>query len=348
MVNAAIYDCENTLPTDDEIRFFRDAEPVGFILFADHCPDAQTARRHVDMLRDGLGRDDLLFLIDQEGGRVARMKPPAFPAHPPMDVFGKLWRLDPARAREAAFLNARLLAQMTAAAGINVNCVPMLDVPQIDSDPVVIGDRALAAHPDSVSALGRAVCEGSIAGGALPVIKHLPGHGRALCDSHHALPRIDAARVDLQATDFPPFRALADMPLGMTGHVVLTAYDGDLPATLSPTVIGEVIRGEIGFDGFLMSDDLRMGALGTFVDGDIGARAGASLAAGCDAALCCNFTMAEKIAVARGVTPLTADAARRLETAFGVLAGERASPTGADLDDAYERLAVLIRPGLNA
>ena len=345
MVNAVIYDCEGAMPSADELAFFRDAEPLGFILFADHCADADAARAHVDALKDGLGRDDLLFLIDQEGGRVARMKPPAFPAHPPMDVFGKLWRLDPARAREAAHLNAFLLGQMTSAAGINVNCAPMLDVPQIDTDPVVIGDRALAAHPEIVAALGRAVCDGMMDGGALPVIKHLPGHGRALCDSHYDLPRIDASKADLAAVDFQPFKALADMPLGMTGHVVLTRYDPDLPATLSPTVINEVIRGEIGFDGFLMSDDLRMQALGAFVDGDIGARAGAALDAGCDAALCCNFTMDEKIAAAKGVGPLSQAGARRLAAALERMP-DAATKTDAPAD--YDRLAALIRPGLNA
>ena len=345
MVNAVIYDCEGAMPSAEEIAFFRDANPLGFILFADHCVDAEAARAHIDALKDGLGRDDLLFLIDQEGGRVARMKPPSFPAHPPMDVFGKLWRLDPERAREAARLNAKLLAQMTSSTGVNVNCAPMLDVPQIDTDPVVIGDRALAAHPDIVAALGRAVCEGLMEGGVLPVIKHLPGHGRALCDSHHDLPRIDASRDDLRAVDFQPFKRLADMPLGMTGHVVLTKYDADLPATLSPTMIGEVIRGEIGFDGFLMSDDLKMNALGAFVDGDVGARAGAALAAGCDAALCCNFTLEDKSAAARHVGPLTPAGARRLTAARAQLP----APAGEAGDaDAYDRLATLIKPGLNA
>lgn len=349
MPSAAIYDCEGPLPTADEIRFFRDADPAGFILFARHCETPAAAAACVSALRDGLGRDDVLVLIDQEGGRVARMKPPAFPEHPPMAAFGELYRLDPVRARAAARRNAFLLGRMVLAAGVNVNCVPMLDVPQIDADPGVIGDRAIAKHPDQIADLGLAVIEGLVAGGATPVIKHLPGHGRALVDSHQALPRVGGSRDDLRSVDFKPFRALKDAAkIGMTAHIVYDAYDPTRCATMSPTVIGDAIRGEIGFDGFLLSDDVKMKAL----DGPFETRAAAAIAAGCDAALCCNMTLKDYTASAAATPALSGRSLKRYVAAVGAADAAMAGADDADVaplyDELYGTLAPVWRPSAGA
>jgi beta-N-acetylhexosaminidase len=335
MPTAAIYDCEGARLSDDECAFFRDADPWGFILFARHCPDAKHVRALVAELKGAVGRDAPVF-IDQEGGRVARMKPPAFPAHPPMADFGALYARNRAAGLEAARLNASLLGRMVSDLGVDSDCLPMLDVAQADAAAAVIGDRALSSDPQAVAALGRAVMEGLIEGGALPVIKHLPGHGRATVDSHHDLPRVEASKEALRAIDFAPFKALNDAPLGMTAHVVYDAYDAERPATLSPTVIETVIRGEIGFDGLLLSDDLKMKALG----GPLGARAGAAIEAGCDIALCCNYALADKIAAARGVPQLAGKSAERAERALSV----RRRPRRRDLAQGYARLAALLAP----
>lgn len=337
MPSAAIYDCEGARPSTDERAFFRDADPWGFILFARHCETPEAVRALCAELRGIVGRNAPI-LIDQEGGRVARMKAPAFRPHPAPAVFGALWKLDPARARAAARLNAFLLGRMASDLGVDVDCVPMLDAPQVDSDAAVIGDRAFARHPDIIAALGGATIEGLMAGGALPVIKHLPGHGRALVDSHHDLPRISASRADLRSNDFPPFQALRHAPIGMTGHVVLEAYDAAAPATLSRTVVAEVIRGEIGFEGLLISDDLKMKALG----GRLGARAGAALDAGCDIALCCNFPLADRVEAAKSARLLDGAARARADAALAL----RRPGEAADLDAAYQRLETMIRPAL--
>lgn len=337
MASAAIFDCEGARPTETERAFFRDADPWGFIVFARHCESAEALSRLCTELRECVGRHAPV-LIDQEGGRVARMKAPAFPAHPAPSAFGALWEIDPRRARQAARLNAFLLGRMVSDLGVDVDCVPMLDVPQIDSDEAVIGDRALARRPDIVAELGRAMIEGLTEGGALPVVKHLPGHGRATVDSHHDLPRVSASREDLRAIDFAPFRELNDAPMGMTAHVVYEAYDRDRPATLSSIVIADVIRGEIGFDGLLISDDLKMKALG----GPLGARAGAAIAAGCDIALCCNYPLADRIAAAESAPTLAGRSAERAAKALGL----RKKSASADLAGDYARLAALIRPAL--
>ncbi|MEO1015706.1 MAG: beta-N-acetylhexosaminidase [Pseudomonadota bacterium] len=334
---AAVFDTEGPRPTRDERAFFRDVDPVGFILFADHCETPDAAYAATSELKDAVGREDVLILIDQEGGRVARMKPPAFPEHEPPSRLGELYRLDPEKAVDAARLSGMLLARMISACGVNVNCVPMLDVPQIDADPKVIGDRAIARHPDVIAALGRAMAEGSKEGGALPVVKHLPGHGRSIVDSHDLLPRVSANIDDLRNVDFAPFKALNDQLLGMTAHIVYEAIDPELPATMSERLIEETIRGEIGFDGLLFSDDLRMGAL----DGEVGARAARCLAAGCDVALCCNFTLEEKAATARSDLALSTAAEARLGRALNALP---ARPSDADKADAYDELASLLKP----
>lgn len=337
MPSAAIYDCEGARLSKDERAFFRDADPWGFILFARHCESPEAVRAHCDDLREAVGRADAPILIDQEGGRIARLKPPAWPEHPPMAVFGRLWKLNPQAAREAARLNAFLLGRMVSDLGVTVNCVPMLDVPQLDSHEI-IGDRAIATHADQIAALGRAVIDGLTAGGALPVIKHMPGHGRALADSHHELPRVIASKKDLRVVDFAPFKALKDAPMGMTAHLVYEAYDPEQPATLSLTIINEVIRGEIGFDGLLMSDDLKMKALG----GPLAARSTAALNAGCDIALCCNYTLEQKIAAAKATPALEGRGAERARAALARL---RPAEKG-DVEAGYQRLAALLRPAL--
>lgn len=333
---AVIYDCEGPRLSDEERAFFKDVDPWGFIVFARHCASADELRAHCDELRDCVGRADAPILIDQEGGRVARMKPPIFPAHPAPAVFGDLWRLDPAKASEAARLNAYLIARMVSDCGVTVNCVPMLDVPQPDADPAVIGDRAIAKHADIIAALGRHVIEGTLEGGALPVMKHLPGHGRALCDSHYDLPNTCARREDLQSVDFAPFKSFADLPMAMTGHVIYEAYDKERPSTLSPVVINDVIRGEIGFDGLLFTDDLRMKAL----SGDVASRVKGSFDAGCDIALCCNFTMDEKKQSASALRRLAGKSQARASRALAGLRDVARRP----VEDDYKKLESLLKP----
>lgn len=340
MPRALILDCEGARPTADEKALYRDADPWGFILFARHCPSADDVAALCAELRDCVGREAPI-LIDQEGGRVARMKAPIFPAHPAPATFGRLWKLDPSKAVEAARLNAMLIGRMCSDIGVNIDCIPMLDVPQLDSDKTVIGDRALATHADQVIALGRAVIEGLMEGGALPVIKHMPGHGRATVDSHYGLPHVVASKRDLADIDFAPFRALNDAPIGMTAHIVYEAYDREHCATMSKTIIGDVIRGDIGFDGLLLSDDLKMQALG----GPIGARVSDCLAAGVDIACCCNFSLAQMIEAADAAPVL---AGKPLERADKALSRAGKPVLRGDTARDYERLAGLIKPALVA
>ena len=306
---AAILGCSGPALTDGERRFFARVNPVGFILFARNIATPAQVAALVADLRATVGRADAPVLIDQEGGRVQRLKPPHWRKAPAGAPFARLAARDPAAAVAALRLNYRLIGRELAALGIDVDCAPVLDVPVAGADDV-IGDRALGADPVMVATLGRAVVDGLLDEGVLPVIKHIPGHGRAMVDSHHALPTVHAARADLEAQDFPPFRALADAPWAMTAHVVYTAID-DLPATTSAKVIGEVIRGLIGFDGVLVSDDLSMKALG----GGFDERARRALEAGCDLVLHCNGDMAEMEAVAAGTLPLCDIARERLARA---------------------------------
>lgn len=330
---AAILGCGGLHLDDVERRFFADADPLGFILFARNCESPDQVRALVADLRDSVGRADAPVLIDQEGGRVARLKPPHWRAAPAAAAFCDLSKQDRDRAVEAMRLNARLLAAELADLGITVDCAPVLDLPQPEGDPV-IGDRACGDTPETAALLGRAQAEGLLAGGVLPVIKHLPGHGRAAVDSHTALPLVRASRADLEAVDFAPFKALADLPWGMTGHLLFTAIDPDRPSTLSKTVIDDVIRGFIGFDGLLLSDDLSMGALG----GTMRDRAAGCLAAGCDIALHCNGEMDEMTAVVEGCRPLHADSLARVARGAALLH----PPEPLDRDDAERRLSSLL------
>jgi len=305
---AAILGLAGTSVTDEEKRFFAATDPLGFILFKRNCDTPAQLKRLVADLRASVGRDDAPVLIDQEGGRVARLGPPHWRQPPAAATFVSLAKQDLALGGEAARLNARLMASDLAAAGINVDCAPVLDLPVAGAHDV-IGDRAHGATPDMAATLGRAVCEGLMEGGVLPIIKHIPGHGRATVDTHHALPAVATGESELRRTDFAPFQALADMPWAMTAHVVYSAIDPDRPATTSPAVIERVIRGFIGFDGFLVSDDLSMQAL----SGTVAERATAALGAGCDAVLHCNGKMDEMKPVMAATPALTDAALTRLE-----------------------------------
>ena len=314
-IAAAILGCSGLELTAREQAFFRAARPWGFILFGRNVASPDQLRGLVDALRETVGRADAPVLIDQEGGRVQRLGPPHWGRFPPGRAYGDLAGNDPLLRREITRLGARLMAHDLAALGINVDCVPVLDVP----DPAgheVIGDRAYGQTPDAVALLGRAAAEGLIAGGVLPVVKHIPGHGRARSDSHHDLPVVDASLADLDARDFAPFRVLSDMPMAMTAHVIYSAVDPKRPATTSRSVMRRVVRGAIGFDGLVMSDDLSMKAL----SGDFAERARASRAAGCDVVLHCNGGMDEMAAVVAGAGALVGRAAQRAKAALARIA----------------------------
>nr|WP_325169329.1 beta-N-acetylhexosaminidase [Azospirillum agricola] len=333
---AVVFGCAGPLLDPAEATFFRDADPLGFILFRRNCETPGQVAALVTDLRASVGRPDAPVLIDQEGGRVARMRPPHWAAHPPMGVFGALADRDRVAGREAAWINGRLLAHMLAEVGVTVDCAPVCDVP-VEGAHDIIGDRAFSRDPALVSELARATADGLLAGGVLPVIKHIPGHGRAFADSHAELPVVDAPRAALEATDFAPFRALADLPLGMVAHVVLKDIDPDAPASTSATVMREVVRGpSIGFDGLLFSDDLSMNAL----DGGVAERARSVLAAGMDIVLHCNGDLAEMRAVAAVVPPMD-DAALERWARARAMAGR---PQPADPQELSARLAALLGP----
>ena len=313
-VAACILGCSGPVLGKTEKAFFADARPWGFILFGRNVETPDQVRRLTADLREAIGRDDAPVLIDQEGGRVQRLGPPHWRRYPPSRSYGLLPDHDPLLRREMARLGARLLAHDLVAVGINVDCLPVLDVPDPDAH-AVISDRAYGDAPEQVAVLGRAAAEGLIAGGVLPVVKHMPGHGRARVDSHMELPVVDAGWDELDARDFAPFRALSDMPMAMTAHVIYAAVDRKRPATTSKKVVRKVIRGAIGFDGLVMSDDLSMKAL----SGALRLRAEAAREAGCDVVLHCNGDMAEMKAVVAGAGALKGRAARRAEAALARL-----------------------------
>lgn len=299
MPSALIVGCAGESLTDAECAFFREIQPWGFILFARNCNTPEQVKALTTQMRALTGRIDTPILIDQEGGRVMRLKPPLWPNRPSMDRFGALLAHDQSAAKQAAYLGARLIAEDLSMLGINVNCVPMVDVPQPGANEAIIGDRVLARTAADIVLLAQEVIAGSLAGGVLPIIKHIPGHGRAVSDSHFELPVVSASQQALRETDFAPFKALAAAPMAMTAHVIYEAFDSKRPATVSPVMIADIIRGEIGFDGLLMTDDLSMKAL----SGDFATRSSDSLAAGCDMLLHCNGDFAEMQAIA-AVTPI--------------------------------------------
>lgn len=329
LVSASILGCAGLELSANERAFFRDARPWGFILFARNCDNPDQVRRLTASLRESVARDAPIF-IDQEGGRVARLKPPHWRVSPPAANFGALFKDTEEGGREATYLNARLIASELTDLGINADCMPCLDVPA-DGAHDIIGDRAFGRDARTVIELGRAFAEGLMDGGVLPVAKHIPGHGRAGADSHEALPVVDAAHEELSKVDFVTFRGLNTLPMAMTAHVVYPAIDAQRCATLSPKVIHTIIRGEIGFQGLLMSDDLSMKALaGTYAE-----RARASLNAGCDVILHCNGNMDEMKAVMEGTRTLAGEAAERAEAALACLR----KPAPIDIDGVEKRIA---------
>jgi len=297
----------------EEISFLREARPWGVILFRRNVESRAQLRALTEALRDALGDDRLPVLVDQEGGRVQRLAPPQWRAYPSAASYERLGA-DLETAAHLAFLGARLMAHDLREVGLTIDCLPVLDTPQPGAHQV-IGDRGYSSEPAHVARIGRAAAEGLLAGGVLPVMKHVPGHGRAAADSHFELPRVAASLQALRDADFAPFAANADLPIAMTAHVVFDAIDPDRPASLSAEVIGGIVRGEIGFDGLLMTDDLSMKAL----SGDFRERAESALAAGCDLVLHCNGDLSEARRVAEGATILSGASQERAERALRLL-----------------------------
>jgi beta-N-acetylhexosaminidase len=309
----AIFGLSGPELTADERAFFAEAKPAGYILFKRNCIDRAQLRALTDSLRALEGRDDVAILIDQEGGRVARMQPPEWPSFPAGAAFDALYDVAPISALEAARANAQALGLMLSEVGITVDCLPLLDVRVPETHPA-IGDRALGSDPVRVASLGRAVIDGLRAGGVVGVVKHMPGQGRAQVDSHYDLPVVDASEAEL-ASDLKAFQQLHDAPMGMTGHIMFPAWDTERCSTLSPVIVGEIIRGRIGFDGLLMSDDLDMKAL----KGDVPSRAAGAVAAGCDLALNCWGRMDEMVGIANILPAMTDIGRERLARAMATI-----------------------------
>ena len=301
--------------TTDEAAFFREATPAGFILFKRNVENRSQLRALTDSLRDLSGRTDVPILIDQEGGRVARMGPPEWPAFPAGPAFDALYETAPMSAIEAARVHALATALMLHEVGINVDCWPLLDVAQADTTEA-ISTRALGHEPMRVAAMGRAILDGLRRGGVVGVVKHMPGHGRAVVDTHYHLPTVMASDADLEI-DLAPFKALAGAPMGMTSHIVFQAWDPHRPATLSPIIINDIIRRRIGFDGLLMTDDIDMKAL----SGSAGDKAAGAIAAGCDLVLDCWGRMDEMVDIARRLGEMPAVSLDRLDRAMATIAG---------------------------
>lgn len=337
MPKACLLGLGGTELNGSERAFFAEADPLGFILFSRNCRTPDQVRSLVGSLREISGRADVPILIDQEGGRVARLKPPHWRPAPAAAVFGRLYGANPEAAVRAVRLNARAIGAELRDLGINVDCAPVLDLARRDADPI-IGDRAFSSDAAIVASLGAAFCDGLQGAGVLPVIKHVPGHGRAAVDSHKQLPRVTCPAAELAGTDFTPFKALstrpAPKPWAMTAHVVFEAVDPANPATLSATVIDEVIRGSIGFDGLLMSDDLSMNAL----SGPVGQRARRAVDAGCELTLHCNGKMDEMREVAHCSPELSEALTAKLTESIGALP----EPPGFDGAAALEELDDLL------
>lgn len=327
-----IFGCEGLSLTEKEKAFFREVKPAGFILFSRNVESQKQVDALTSEMRSIVGRHKVPILIDQEGGRVQRMVEPSWRKYPPMALFGEMAIKNPTLAASALRLNCRMIADDLRRVGITVNCLPLLDVARSETD-MAIGDRAFSSDPNLVSALGRIVVDALQAGGVLPVVKHMPGHGRATVDSHHDLPVVTTSQAELEKTDFAPFRTLKDAPLGMTAHIKYEDIDPANPATLSRVVIGRIIRMKIGFGGILVSDDLSMKAL----TGEVHDLAVKALQAGCDLALHCNGKLDEMQAIAASIP----DIAQSLETRIATLIRnvERAAvPDRAELKRQYDDL----------
>jgi beta-N-acetylhexosaminidase len=342
---AAIFGCAGTTLTDAERAFFRDVQPFGFILFSDvqrsyghqhNCESPEQVRALCAELRSTVGNTQTPIFIDQEGGRVQRLGPPHWRARPAARRFGELFERSPEEGREATYLCGRLIAHELREVGINANCTPVLDVPVAGAHDI-IGERAFSTKPATVIALGRITVAGHLDSGVLPVIKHIPGHGRAMADSHLTLPRVSAPYADLSTHDFVTFRGVNDAPVAMTAHIVYEAIDPERPATTSSRVVQTIIRKEIGFRGLLLSDDLSMAAL----KGPLGKRARAALIAGCDVVLHCNGDMDEMKQIAADVKPLAGDSQRRAEAALA----QYRHPAELDIQNAEAHLSALMGTG---
>jgi beta-N-acetylhexosaminidase len=322
--------------TAEEREFLRAERPWGLIIFKRNIDNPLQVARLIQEFRDVVEEGDAPVLIDQEGGRVQRLTPPHWPVYPPGAAFGALYDSDRAKGLRAARLSAQLIAADLADLGITVDCLPLADVPAPDAD-AVIGDRAYGTNPEKVAAIARAVAEGLEQGGVLPVLKHIPGHGRATADTHHQLPIVNSSKDELESIDFAAFRPLADLPMAMTAHVVFSAIDATQPATTSATIIEQVIRGTIGFQGLLMSDDVSMNALA----GSIAERTRAIVAAGCDMVLHCNGKLDEMRQVAGETPELSGNA---LDRARAALASRR-PPQPFDREAARAELDALTEAG---
>lgn len=331
-MRAFITGLAGTTLTRAERQFVQEAAPWGLILFKRNVTTPDVLRRLIDEFREAVGRQAPV-LVDQEGGRVQRLGPPHWPAYPPGAAYGAVFDRDPEAGLRAARLGGRLIASDLAQLGIDVDCAPVADVPAAGAHPV-IGGRAYGANPAKAAALAGAFARGLTEGGVLPVLKHLPGHGRATADSHQRLPVVTADRATLDATDFAAFRPLCDLPLGMTAHVVFTAVDPVAPATTSANIVKHVIRDSIGFTGLLMSDDISMGAL----SGSLSERSRAAIAAGCDVVLHCNGVLSEMVEVAAEAPALAGDAARRAAAALAA----RKPPAPLDIAAGRAALARLL------
>ena len=334
-IGAFITGCAGPALSARETEFLQHANPWGLILFKRNCETPEQLKVLTSAFRACVGRRDAPVFVDQEGGRVQRLGPPSnsWRKYPKARAYGDLYERDPVAALRSARHVGRLMAEDLIAAGITANCLPVLDVPQADSHDV-IGDRAYSLNREQVMVLARAHAAGLMDGGVLPVVKHIPGHGRAMADSHLALPVVDAAREDLRQSDFPPFAAFADAPMAMTAHVVYTALDKKSPATLSRKIVKSVIRGEIGFRGLLMTDDLSMKAL----TGSIAGKCGQALAAGCDVILHCNGELGEMEQVAAAAGVLKGRALRRARAALK----SARKPQAYDIRAALADLAALV------
>jgi beta-N-acetylhexosaminidase len=327
-----IVGCQGLQLTAEERVLFGVRKPLGLIVFARNIDNPAQVKALISDFRGIVGNDKAPVLIDQEGGRVARLKPPHWPKFPPGAVFGALFERDRQAGEEAAYLNSRWIGAELAALGIDVDCAPVADLP-IEGAHDVIGDRAYGRDPETVAAIGRAVMRGLTDAGVLPVIKHIPGHGRSHIDSHLDLPVVDTDITTMQHSDFRPFKALKDAPWAMTAHIVYSAIDPAQPATMSPKVIAEIVRGHIGFDGVLISDDLNMKAL----KGAPAETGAASLAAGCDLVLHCSGDLAEMQALLAALPAMTQAAAERIGRARASLPAKPA-PFGAAERERYGRL----------
>lgn len=316
MARAVIYSLSGTSLTDDERTLFRDVNPLGFILFARNIEEPDQLRKLCESLKETVGRD-CPILIDQEGGRVARLRPPLWNGYPAAHTFGALFSSDDMRARDELTVRTKSIAKALRAAGINVNCDPVMDVLCPETHDV-IGDRAYSEDPKIVAELGLEVCRDYLRSGITPIIKHIPGHGRACADSHLELPIVEASHADMKALDFIPFQHVASSDVGdkvwaMSAHILYKALDADLPLTLSAATIQNVIRGEIGFNGILISDDVSMKALDAY--GSLAQRCVASIEAGCDLALYCAGAFEEMIAISETIPTLSDQTFARLEKA---------------------------------